>query len=118
CVAAEFVLIEGQALAYVPIDFSSADEYLSRLSHARRKSLRRKLRSRELLTVEALHTGDAQFSDSQFLDRLYRMYMNVYMESEIHFDLLTAEFFRAVLQDRSVNGVIFIYRSGSDVIGY
>ena len=41
-----FIVVEGQALAYVPIDFSSTDEYLSRLSKSRRKNLRRKLKSR------------------------------------------------------------------------
>ena len=43
-----FIVVEGQALAYVPIDFSSTDEYLSRLSKSRRKNLRRKLKSREI----------------------------------------------------------------------
>ena len=41
-----FIVVEGQALAYVPIDFSSTDESLSRLSKSRRKNLRRKLKSR------------------------------------------------------------------------
>ncbi len=118
CRDAGFVLVEGQALAYVPIDFSSTDEYLERLSHARRRNVRRKLRSRASLQVEAIPTGDARFEDEVFLATLYTLYRNVYAQSEIHFDLLTAPFFRAVLQDASVNGIVFVYRAGGVLLGY
>jgi hypothetical protein len=118
CRNAGFVLVDGQALAYVPIDFTSTDEYLSRLSHARRKGLRRKLRSRGSLEIEMIPTGDPRFDDESFLAPLYALYRNVYDQSEIHFDLLTAEFFRAVLQDADVNGIVFLYRAGGTLIGF
>ena len=70
--AAGFVLVEGQALAYVPIDFDSIETYLSRLSAARRKNLRRKLRARLALEVEAVLTGAACFDDADLLDWLVR----------------------------------------------
>jgi len=41
CSASGFVLMEGQALAYVPIDFNSIDEFLARFSRVRRKNLHR-----------------------------------------------------------------------------
>lgn len=113
-----FVMMEGQALAYVPIDFVSTDEYLGRLSHARRKNLRRKLKSRGALEVEALPTGDARFLDEGFLAQLYDLYLNVYRQSEIHFDLLTPAFFRAVLQDGTLDGVVFLYRARGELIAY
>lgn len=118
CREAGFVLVEGQALAYVPIDFASMDEYMARLSHARRKNVRRKLRSRAALRVEAILTGDVRFEDETFLATLYALYRNVYTQSEIHFDLLSAPFFRAVLQDVSLNGIVFVYTSGSTLVGY
>jgi hypothetical protein len=118
CRKAGFVLVDGQALAYVPIDFTSTDEYLSRLSHARRKGLRRKLRSRESLEIEAVPAGDSRFNDESLLATLYALYRNVYDQSEIHFDLLTAEFFRAVLQDADVNGIVFLYRASGVLIGF
>jgi uncharacterized protein len=118
CRNAGFVLVDGQALAYVPIDFASTDEYLSRLSHARRKGLRRKLRSRASLQIEAIPTGDSRFNNESFLAELYILYRNVYDQSEIHFDLLTAEFFRAVLQDADVHGIVFFYRAGGVLIGF
>ncbi|MCU1348634.1 MAG: synthase subunit alpha, partial [Acidobacteria bacterium] len=118
CVKNGFVLVEGQALAHVPIDFASVDEYLARLSHARRKNIRRKLRSRSALNIEAIGTGDARFGDVAFLATLYRLYRNVYAQSEIHFDLLTPEFFRAVLQDGDAGGVVFTYRAGGKLVGH
>ncbi len=118
CREAGFVLVEGQALAYVPIDFGTTDEFLSGFSHARRRNVRRKLRSRGSLQVEAIPTGDARFDDETFLATLYALYRNVYEQSDIHFDLLTAAFFRAVLRDAGVNGIVFIYRARGTVIGY
>lgn len=113
-----FVLLEGQELAYVPIDFISVNEFLSRRSAARRKNLRRKLRSGEQLAIEGIATGDVRFLDEAFLAELYSLYLNVYRQSEIHFDLLRAEFFRAVLQDAGNGGVLFGYRLKDRLIGY
>ena len=118
CKEMGFVVVEGQALAYVPIDFTSTDEFLARQSHARRKNLRRKLRSAQQLEIEAIPTGDARFGDDALLAHLYELYLNVYRQSEIHFDLLTAAFFRAVLQDNSIDGVVFLYRANRELIGY
>jgi hypothetical protein len=118
CTEAGFVLVEGQALAYVPIDFASTEEFLARLSHARRKNLRRKLRSTSSIEVEEIPTGDARLSEETFVAALYALYLNVYRQSEIHFDLLQPAFFRAVLQDASTDGVLFVYRSRGELIGY
>jgi len=118
CSAAGFVLMEGQALAYLPIDFASIDHYLGRLSHARRKNLRRKLRSRAALTVEVLPTGDRRFDDDDLVAALYALYGNVYDQSELHFDRLTRAFFEAVLRDGDLPGLVFLYGSGPATIGF
>ncbi|HEY0180678.1 MAG TPA: peptidogalycan biosysnthesis protein [Dokdonella sp.] len=118
CARAGFVLLEGQALAWVPIDFASVDEYLGRLSSARRKDIRRKLRARAGLEIEAVPTGDARFADAGLRAELYARYLEVYRQSEIHFDLLTPAFFDAVLQDASLAGVVFAYRDAGRLIGW
>ena len=56
--------------------------------------------------------------EHKVLDEYYELYLNVFRQSEIHFDLLSAEFFRAVLQDPSNGGVVFEYRRGGSLIGY
>ncbi len=109
CAARGYVLVEGQALAYVPIDFASVDEYLSRLSSSRRSNLRRKLRSRAELRIERVPTGEA-FADDDRVDAYYALYEAVHAQSEIHFDRLTRSFFAAVLRDAGSGGICFEYR--------
>lgn len=113
-----FIPVEGQALAYVDIDFASADDYLSRLSPGRRKDIRRKLRSRGDIRIEVRETGHAQFRDPAFLAHLYALYKEVYAQSELHFDKLTAAFFAAVFQDASLDGRVFLYFHGEELIGF
>ncbi|QEI09206.1 GNAT family N-acetyltransferase [Pigmentiphaga aceris] len=118
CRDAGMVMVEGQALAYVPIDFDSTDTYLARLSSSRRKNLRRKLRSREDLQISTVRTGDAQFNDSAVIDQYYARYLEVYAQSELHFDQLSRPFFEAILQDGDNGGVVFEYRHDGLLIGF
>ncbi|MEO8459041.1 MAG: GNAT family N-acetyltransferase [Dokdonella sp.] len=118
CRAAGFVILEGQALAWLPIDFTSADDYLQRLSSARRKDIRRKLRSRDELEISVLATGATEFADATTRTEFYALFRNVYAQSEIHFDQLTPAFFDAVLQDASSGGVVFTYRRNGCMIGW
>jgi predicted N-acyltransferase len=118
CKQAGFVLIAGQALAYVSIDFKSEDEYLSRLSYARRKNIRRKMRARSDLRIEIIQTGCARLNNGRFLQELYDLYLNVYRQSETHFDKLTAEFFSAVFKDQSLDGHLFLYYTAETLIGF
>jgi len=118
CEAEGYVLLEGQALAWVPIDFASGDDYLSRLSSGRRKNIRRKLRSRADLDIEIVRTGDARFDDETTLREFYTLFDNVYAQSEIHFDRLSEDFFRALLRDARSDGVVFVYRHAGQMIGW
>lgn len=118
CRSRDFIVVDGQALAYVAVDTGSEDEYLARLSTGRRKNIRRKLRVRDQLRVEILETGHDRFADGGFLDLLYSLYLAVYAQSDIHFDLLSTGFFKAVFQDASLQGRLFLYYAGSQLIGY
>ncbi len=118
CEAEGYVLLEGQALAWVPVDFSDDDDYLMRLSSGRRKNIRRKLRSRANLEIEAVPAGDARFHDIATLAEFYALFDNVYAQSEIHFDRLSAAFFRRLLQDADSGGVVFVYRHAGQMIGW
>jgi hypothetical protein len=118
CERTGFVLLGGQALAWVPIDFESTDDYLSRLSAGRRKDIRRKLRTRAELDIEEIPTGAAMFRDTAMRELLYTLYLNVYQQSEIHFDQLSRDFLDAVLQDASSGGIVFVYRHAGRMIGW
>ncbi|QNN57297.1 GNAT family N-acetyltransferase [Diaphorobacter ruginosibacter] len=110
---AGFIAVDGQALAYVTIDFTSVDEYLSRLSRSRRQNLKRKLRSRERLRISRIPTGDG-FAGEERVDAYYALFDAVYAQSEIHFDKLTRAFLAAVLRDASNGGIVFEYRDADD----
>jgi len=113
-----FLLVEGQALAYVQIDFSSIEEFLARMSRARRKDIRRKLKSRHLLDIDVVPIGHVIFEDDRFVNELYELYLNVYHQSNIHFDKLSESFFKGILREKDDSGVVFIYRADGHVIGY
>lgn len=118
CRQAGFTMIAGQALAYVPIDFASPDDYLARLSSSRRKDIRRKLKARAELDLDILRTGCDKLQDSGFLQTLFDLYLEVYAQSEIHFDKLTLEFFGAILRDASLDGYLFLYYRQEHLIGF
>jgi hypothetical protein len=118
CKNAGFILIAGQALAYVPIDFENVREYLSRFSSVRRKNIRRKMRTRADIQTEIMKTGCERLNNAGFLNELYELYLNVYRQSEIHFDKLTADFFSAVFKDISLDGHLFLYFSAGQLISF
>jgi cytochrome b561 len=118
CKANGFFMIEGQALAWVPIDFADEDAYLAQLSASRRRDIRRKLRSRRELHVDIVATGDAYLAQPGIAVELYAQYLEVYIQSTIHFDLLTPDFFKAMLCDPSLDGRIFLYYLEDRLIGY
>jgi hypothetical protein len=117
CRVLGFVALEGQSLAYVPIDFAAVEEFLAQRSHARRKNLRRKLRSASGLRIEEVPAGSAAFT-AGMMARLYELYLNVYHQSEIHFDLLTENFFRALFLDAGSGGIVFLHYDGDELIGF
>ncbi|MDR0339489.1 MAG: peptidogalycan biosysnthesis protein [Desulfovibrio sp.] len=115
--AGSFMEVDGQALAYVPVDFTNVEQCLDRLSAARRKDLRRKWKTREKVALKVLPLGDDLFSSRAFLDELYGMYLEVFAQSHMHFDLLDREFFAALLQS-GMPGAVLCYYAESTLAGY
>ncbi len=113
-----FLIMEGQALAWLPVDYSDEADYLARLSSSRRKDLKRKLKKRSDVEVCILNSGDPCFYESETLEQYYRLYLNVFNQSEIHFDLLSKAFFKSLLQDKASGCVIFAYYREGQLIGY
>jgi predicted N-acyltransferase len=113
-----FTVLEGQALAYVAIDFKTRDEYLMRFSGKRRYDFRRKLKNRANVQYEEVPTGHAKFNDDKFVDDLYAMYESVFAHSAIQFDKLSRRFFANVFRDANSGGVVFFYRTAEKLIGW
>lgn len=114
--AKKFMIVEGEALAYVPIRYESIGEFLSTFSASRRKDFKRKLRSRDSLAVDHVMCGSDAVTES-FVDEFYSLYENVYNDSEVHFDKLSRNFFSDVLKDPSNGGIVFVYKNEGRVIG-
>ncbi|TBV75403.1 GNAT family N-acetyltransferase [Pseudoxanthomonas winnipegensis] len=113
-----FVLMQGMQLAWVPIDFADEDAYLARLSSGRRRDIRRKLRSRAELRIECLPTGASCFDEPDTLATYYALYLNVYAQSQIHFDQLDRAFLDGLLRDGGSGGRVFAYYHDQALIGW
>jgi len=101
-----------------PLLSDAENTHARAFASGRRKNIRRKLRSRADLEIEAVATGDARFSDTATLAQFQALFDNVYAQSEIHFDQLSAAYFRTLLQDAQSHGVVFVYRHAGQMIGW
>jgi len=110
CVDQRYAIVDGLALAYVPIDFTCEDDYLQRMSKSRRKNIKRKLKSREEVDIVHKASGDACFQCPELVDEYYAMYLAVYERSDLHFDRLTRPFFEALLTRKIPGSLIVEYR--------
>lgn len=116
--AAGFVLLEGQATAYIPIDFDSLDTFFGRFSASRRADWRRKRKKGSAVRLQRIATGAPMFAEPAVVDEFYRLYENVYNKSYIHFDKLTRPFFASMLNDGESGGLLFAYSKDDRWIGY
>jgi len=116
--AAGFVLLDGMSLAFVQVDFPDVETYIARQSAKRRADIRRKLKARSRLQLDVVPAGSEWFNDDAVLAALYAMYVQVYGQSEVHFDQLQEGFFRELLRDAGNGGLLFVYRHEGELIGW
>jgi len=118
CMRQGFWDLSGQALAYVPLDFSNMEEYLDGLSYSRRKEMRRKFKSAATLEIQAVPLGSPVFSDPELLLEYYSMYAEVFQQSKLKFDFLNREFFQAMLSGQFGAGLVVIYKYEGSMVCY
>ncbi|MGO4440753.1 GNAT family N-acetyltransferase [Rhizobium sp. RAF56] len=99
-----YASIEGLATASLDVDFTTIDDYLSRLSASTRKDLRRKLRSEAHVSVE-LRT---QIDD--LLPEIMTLYRATRARSEWQFEELTESYFTGMLEHLDGRAVCVCYR--------
>jgi predicted N-acyltransferase len=107
---AKFSTVPGLPTAWLEIDFSSIDEYLSRLSAGTRKDMRRKLRSMELLRVEYKNDIDL------VLPEIMALYHDTRNRSEWQFEELTPGYFQQVLERMGERAFCALYYHGSRLL--
>ncbi len=89
--AQDFTAMQGMASAYLDIDFSSMDDYLSRLSGETRKDMRRKLKTAGGIQIEQCACIDDVLPD------IMQLYQETKARSELQFGELTEDYFRGIL---------------------
>lgn len=99
----------------LPIDFSSMEEYYSKLSYQTRKDLRRKVRQTDALggvDIKVVNNID------DCADEIIQLYENVYNKSAFHFEHLTKDFFTNFCRYMPEETKIFLYRVNNKLIGF
>jgi len=88
----KFNRVQCQSCARQPIDFTSMEEYLGRLSRAARKDLRRKMRVSDEVRVIRSRTI------SPFLDRIYKLYLETVARSPLALGVHNRLFFEKICE--------------------
>jgi len=88
----KFHRVKSQFCARMPINFSSLEEFLARLSRAARKDLRRKMRVAP--EVRIIRSRDI----SPFLDRIYNLYLETVKRSPLAFGAHNRLFFENICE--------------------
>jgi predicted N-acyltransferase len=91
-ISSAFTRVHYRSCATLTIDFSSMDEYLSRLSKGARKDLRRKMRA--AVTVRVVRSQ----SIAPWLDRVYKLYLETVARSPMAFGALKRFFFEKICE--------------------
>jgi uncharacterized protein len=108
--AAGFSTVPGMPTASLDIDFTSIDEYLSRLSSSTRKDMRRKLRSLDRLRVEYRTIID------DVLAEIMTLYHDTRNRSEWQFEELTPGYFQGVLARMPERSFCTLYYAGDQLL--
>jgi uncharacterized protein len=108
--AAGFSTMPGMPTASLDIDFTSIDEYLSRLSASTRKDMRRKLRSLDRLQVKY------RTNINDVLAEIMTLYHATRSRSEWQFEELTPGYFQGVLARMPERSFCALYYAGDQLL--
>lgn len=95
-----FIKMRSLPSTVIEINTDSLDNYINNLSKNTRKDLKRKLKKSQKL-VRLVTELREDISD--VYQEIYKLYLNNFLDSEVHFEVLTAEFFRDI--SKNMRGV-------------
>ncbi|MEI8349652.1 MAG: GNAT family N-acetyltransferase [Candidatus Omnitrophota bacterium] len=101
--------------ARLEIQAKSLDEYIAHLGSSTRKDIRRKLRKSTQAAV--LETEIRETVDG-IIDDLYKLYLNNFNESDIHFEILTPEFFTKLCHNMPGIVKCFVTRHNGKIVAF
>lgn len=110
-----FTLMENFPNARIEINAHSANEYINGLGKSTRKDVRRKIR--KSYSAATLHTELYDNMESNIAD-IYKLYLNNFNESDIHFEILTPKYFTNLC--RNMPGLIkcFVTKENNRIVAF
>lgn len=106
-----FSQVDYRSCASLTIDFSSMEEYLSRLSRGARKDLRRKMRAAAAIRVIRSR------SIAPYLERIYKLYLETVERSPMAFGALNRSFFEKICE-RVIGAEYTIYFLEEELVAF
>lgn len=110
-----FSKIENFPNTLITIQAKSAEEHLDRLSKNTRKDLRRKKKKIEELRGVKIEVRE---NISGVKEEIFRLYMNNFDDSQIHFETLTPEFFEKICSNMPGEAKVFLCWQNDKLISF
>ncbi|MDD5238361.1 MAG: GNAT family N-acetyltransferase [Candidatus Omnitrophica bacterium] len=110
-----FACMENFPNTKIEIRESSLEEYIKKLSRNTRKDLRRRLKkSLNLATLKTEVITDITGIEGD----IYKLYLNNFNDSDLHFETLTPEFFRNICHNMPGVARFFITRDRDKIVAF
>ena len=110
-----FSRMENFPNARIEITSASVEDYINSLGKSTRKDIRRKLRQSS--SIVKLHTDTCENIES-IIDEIYKLYLNNFDESDIHFEILTPQFFTNLCRNMQGNIKCFVIRDSEKIVAF
>ncbi|MGC2626272.1 MAG: GNAT family N-acetyltransferase [Candidatus Udaeobacter sp.] len=110
-----YARIPSMPMTRLQLPYANWDEYFATLSKATRKDLRRKFRKAECAPkIEMEVINDI----TPLIDEIYPLYLGVHERSQLKFETLTKDYFRAIAQRMPDRARFFIWRQNGKIVAF
>jgi predicted N-acyltransferase len=114
-VSNDYARIPSMPMTRLSLLYANWDEYFATLSKATRKDFRRKFRKAERAPkIELEIVNDI----APFVDEIYPLYLAVHERSQLKFETLTKDYFRAVGQRMPEHARFFLWRQQRKIVAF
>lgn len=114
-IAAGFMPMENFPTTRFEIKAKSLEEYIAGLGSSTRKDVRRKLRKSSGVVKLETEITDCV---NDTIDEIYKLYMNNFNDSDIHFEILTPDFFLKICRNMPDSARYFITRNEGKIVAF